>query len=487
MNEFVNLPFYPPDKTLKEIIEKKYLYDIAKWLLGDANDDMILARKSNSLWESALSIIFFSEVIKIDSFNIELKNNIKYKIPVVVRWLIGDSQLTFLENEDYVNWENVTWDTAVIIRAILISLKLNNEESYTDNEKSEIIKISRKATLWLLNKFTEWDKEVKYPFGPADLSQIIITILLIHNEFSELSNEIINDIKNNDKLKLFFINCDNLIDIAEEISKYLLYIKEKDYDNKKEIQYCWWDDYFTTSEVIEGLSAFYNLCNDDSNLLPKYKKTIEEIATTTVCVCVYFEKNQANGMWGSHIDTLKVIYAYLSIAEMKRVHSKKKLIEPEIHTTFKAIRWICDEKQVFKDGSFMHTMFLSIFYSHALIKVYNNWSHVNQNIYELYDDVVWSSPVRTTPERSKRLSEEMKNEKLKLEMKKKKEKLLDMYSLSMSFVVVATIIIIMNNLDIIDITIEINSKSYLIAFATGGISLIMLVVGIINKKLRGKK
>jgi hypothetical protein len=365
---------------------------------------------------------------------------------------------------------------AVVIRAILISLKLNDEESYTEKEKSKIIGISHKATLWLLNKFTEWDNEVKYPFGPADLSQIIITILLIHNEFPELSNEIMNDIKSNKKLKLFFTNCNNLIDIAEEISKYILYIKEKNHDNKEETQYCWWDDYFTTSEVIEGLSTFYNLCNNNSELLHKYKKTIEEIATTTVCVCSYFEKKSDRWNVGTHIDTIKVIYAYLSIAEMKQVHSKKILIEPEIHTTFKAIRWICDEKQIFKDGSFMHTMFLSIFYSHALIKVHNNWSHINQNIYELYDDVVWSSPVRTTPERSKKLSVEMKNEKLKHEIKNQEEKLLDSYSLLISIFLIMLTLITIIKFDIMEITTKISSTSDLIAYVATGITISILIV-----------
>ena len=130
-----------------------------------------------------------------------------------------------------------------------------------------------------------------------------------------------------------------------------------------------------------------------------------------------------DGTWGSHIDTIKVIQAYVLIRRRfprKRQPNQKDdwLFVPEIHTTFKALRWVCDDKQIFSDGSFLHTMFLTIFYALALIEVYESWEPAECRVDQLYDDVVWASPVRTTPERSKRLKLALKNRELQEELER---------------------------------------------------------------------
>ena len=115
-------------------------------------------------------------------------------------------------------------------------------------------------------------------------------------------------------------------------------------------------------------------------------------------------------MWGSHIDTIRVVHSYVLVRRQIPQRSQLSLdplIVPEIHTTFKALRWLCDEKQIFDDGSMLHTSFLTIFYALALAEVYRSWEPARLRIDRLYDDVVWFSPVRTTPERSKRLAAEI--------------------------------------------------------------------------------
>jgi len=92
------------------------------------------------------------------------------------------------------------------------------------------------------------------------------------------------------------------------------------------------------------------------------------------------------------------------------------LIQPEIHITFKALRWICDEKQIFDDGSFLHALFLSVFYAGTLIEVYRSWAPCEYSIDKLYDDVVWASPMRTTPERTMRLAADISNDNLRNEL-----------------------------------------------------------------------
>ena len=126
-----------------------------------------------------------------------------------------------------------------------------------------------------------------------------------------------------------------------------------------------------------------------------------------------------DGMWGGHIDTIKSDH-FLRHDEASHSSTgcryRRTLIVPEIHTTFKALRWVCDRKQVFSDGSFMHTMFLTIFYTIALVEVYRSWEPAGRTVALLYDDVVWSSPVRTTPERYRRMALSLRHEAVCIEL-----------------------------------------------------------------------
>ena len=71
----------------------------------------------------------------------------------------------------------------------------------------------------------------------------------------------------------------------------------------------------------------------------------------------------------------------------------------------------------------MHTMFLTIFYAHALVEVHDSWAPARQTVDKLYDDVVWASPMRTTPERSKRLIETLQKISVQEELKETKKDL----------------------------------------------------------------
>lgn len=216
-------------------------------------------------------------------------------------------------------------------------------------------------------------------------------------------------------------------DFLVQIAEYLLHIKTDkkiripagDGHAEDILTYCW-VDYFSTAEVVESLTAFHSygcdLVENGQNkiLIPKLLEVLPKIRVALVRACSYFEQTQEDGTWGSHIDTIKVVTAYVMTRRLLPQRSNAdsylgidNVLVPEIHTTFKALRWVCDEKQIFSDGSFMHTMFLTIFYAQALIEVHNSWDAAKERIDKLYDNVVWASPMRTTPERSKRLAESM--------------------------------------------------------------------------------
>jgi len=412
-----SLPFAPYSDTLQEILRRKYIKRVAEWLLSN-DEHSVLAQKAGSVWESALTIISLAEAAEIFracNEEPELQAEIKSKSATVARWLLEKKCDDQRRNETYYCWEKVTWDTAVVTRSLLIALSKYRAE-FSEEKQQEILDTAKTAIYWLHCRFDEWETDVKYPFGPADIAQIVITMIYIREHYPDIYEQAIQKFYSTEPK-----------DLATEIVKYLLHIKtEKSITvqisagETQDIVTCWWDDYFTTAEVIESLALFHAYCENKPNLKEEHKELLNSIKVAITEACTYFEQNQVDGTWGSHIDTIKVIHAYVMIRKMapRRTQPNPKddwLLVPEIHTTFKALRWICDDKQIFADGSFLHTMFLTIFYSQALVEVYNSWEPAKSSVDKLYDDVVWSSPVRTTPERSKRLKLSLKHRELQEE------------------------------------------------------------------------
>ncbi len=422
-------PFTPYTDTLQDVLRNKYLKPVAKWLLGKTDDIEVLAQKTRSSWESALTLIFlssFEDILSEKNDDPQLQELIKRKNSNVAKWLLTRKCHDKKNNIDYFCWEKVTWDTAVVVRSLLIALK-KYPDRFSNQQEAEVIDAIKSGTVWLYHRFFEWETEVKYPFGPADIAQILITLVYLQEYYPKLHTEIFREYFPRRKYVGYFIKSDSEKDLSVEVVKYLLHIQtEKSITvvtgagQKEDIITSWWDDYFTTAEVIEALANFYFYCEKNPRLKIKYKDLLAAVRTSITDACTYFEQNQIDGTWGSHIDTIKVINAYVMIRKLEPQDNQRKgnnelLIIPEIHTTFKALRWICDDKQIFGDGensSFMHTMFLTIFYSLALIEVHNSWQTAKNTIEKIYDDVVWSSPMRTTPERSKRLKLSLENQEL---------------------------------------------------------------------------
>jgi hypothetical protein len=410
-----NLPFSPYSDTLRDVLLNKYIKRVAKWLLGKDSSE-ILAQHTDSAWETALSTIFLIEVSNIKELKDQdnLQKEIQFKCIAATRWLL-DKKIT---DSDFTFWDGVTWDTSVVIRSLVTCLKKYSNK-FTKDEQEEIENVISSGLSWLCYKFNRWEAEVKYPFGPADIAQIVNTLICVAKEYPHFFKKALT--KDSRTITLI----DQIFDIIE----YLLNCKTEQtlrvkisIDLDETIVTYWWDDYFSTSEVVESLARFYGFYTEevenqqlDDSIKKKHGKLAASIKKVLIGACAYFEQKQVDGMWGSHIDTLKVIHAYVLIRRMFPQKSQpydEEFIVPEIHTTFKALRWICDEKQIFSNGSFLHTMFLTIFYAQAILEIHRSWEPAEYRIDRLYDDVVWFSPVRTTPERSKRLAQELRNSDL---------------------------------------------------------------------------
>lgn len=406
-------PFHPFDKSLAEILRRRYIREVSIWLLGK-EEMSILAQASGSSWESAMTLLTLCEVADVyekANEEPEIIKQIRNKSVWVAKWLL--TKQNEVEGDKFTNWEGVTWDTAVIIHSLLtVLLKYKNEFSREDREN--ILDAARKGSMWLYYRFNQWETEIKYPFGPADVARIINTFIYLNEFFPDLFVKIQEEYK-------VKINPSDNGDWLTPIVSYLLHRKTRETltvnigESTEDVVTYWWDDYFSTAEVIDSLGKYINYCNSIPDLKNNKKETIKIIKEVLVRACAYFEHSQIDGMWGSHVDTVKILYSYVAIRKL--IPQQNHLIGddffiPEIHTTFKALRWMCDEKQIFSDGSFLHTMFITTFYAAALVEVYKSWVPARDNIVKIYDDVVWSSPVRSTPERIKRLGLAIKNEEL---------------------------------------------------------------------------
>lgn len=378
------IPFVPGHEELRSVIRTSYIKPLALWLLGN-RPDRILAQESNSSWESAMTIDFFVEATDIfRRYNEEehLCQTLEEICPKVCKWLLSTCVVVA---EGFCSWEKVTWDTAVILKTLLTCMN-RFPSSFTGKEKIEILENSKKAIKWLNHRFRAWEEEVRYPFGPADVAQILITGLYVKQHCPKLFGEfkVLLEQLHRDIVKYLVIQAAEPMDIHLE--------------NGSFTKATWWGDYFQTAEVLESLALYYDDIKNSNDEDDRPLKT--KIEKAAFDACKYIERTQHDGMWGTHVDTIRTLYTYVRVSTL--VHQ----VSCQPHLTFKALRWICDEKQRLADGSFLHTMFLTIFMGPALVVIHNDWPLACKSVIEAYDQALWASPAQTSAERIRRFEAE---------------------------------------------------------------------------------
>lgn len=419
VNYVEQLPFSPFDITLRDSLRNDFIAPVATWLMG-RHQTSLLSMEGNSAWETALTISSLLDAVDIFRENNErtdLIKQIEAKVIGASRWLL-EKKSDHQKGESC--WEHVTWDTSVIIDA-LMDVLTRYRTRFSPDEEGEIEATIVGATSWLYRRFEEWETRVKYPFGPADVAQVANTVLKMQVLFPNLLSRVEDQLKPKE-----------LYDLPLRVTQYLL--RRRSFETLAirstesatvNTQGCWWDDYFSTAEVMEALGRFYGAALDQNK--PEWKELLDEVRTCLVETCAFLETSQLDGMWGNHIDTARILRSYVMIRrlvpQVAQGRRDDTIIQPEIHITFKALRWLCDEKQVFDDGSLLHSLFLTVFYADALIEMYRSWPPAEYRIDKLYDDVVWACPVRTTPERTRRLAADIQNERLRDEVCTLSEKL----------------------------------------------------------------
>jgi hypothetical protein len=281
--------------------------------------------------------------------------------------------------------------------------------NFTKQEKAEIHEIAKQALMWLNYRFTKWEQEIKYPFGPADIAQILITSLYVKNYYPSVFRELKRILEPLNRAIVNYL----LVQAMQAVEMRL--------EDGSSAKFVWWGDYFQTAEVLESLALYYDDLKHSADREEKSFKIGLEKAIFDACM--YIERTQQDGMWGTHVDTIRILYTYL------RVSTLVPKLSCQPHLVFKALRWICDEKQCFADGSFLHTMFLTIFMAPTLIAVHDYWPLADKLIIQVYDDALWSSPVQGSIERIRCFQAETEVSTLKNALETLKERLSSMKKL----------------------------------------------------------
>jgi hypothetical protein len=233
--------------------------------------------------------------------------------------------------------------------------------------------------VWTFEASRGWNDDVTFHFGPSDLAQVLVTSVYLVS----VQSPIVEDVARATQMDIDREN--------SRLARYLIRARDESADDSSG-QLAFWADYFQTAEVIESLASYASQYKSGPN------GELSASCNKEVVSCIQrLESEQEDGRWGTHTDTCRSLFAYMRTARLVDG------IEPQPHIVLKALRWICDKKQVFDDGSFLHTSFITVFFVQAVWESYRHWDIADRQVIDAYDLALWSTPVRTTPERAKRL------------------------------------------------------------------------------------
>jgi len=377
----ITLPF-PTEMPFCESVKNKYLMSGLKWIgdFRDPDSNQLLSVKTGSMWGLGYGLLCLAKAKTLFLNDGSFPGIFDEKAENAIRLLCNK----ILQGENTCCWENNIWDTAVICRALSES-----ERNYPRLGKQlNLFLIIEKSLRWLADQVVKW-KILRYVQGIPDISQILRTFILARMYFPELVNKI-------DKEKKADLESGTIINELLDEIMHSLEKKSELYNGHAEDIITWDDDVFSTADAVIGLSKVIS----SPNLVSEEKLgQIKEILKPAIR---YLELEQIDGRWGIEETTSMALRAYLLGCNALGVS-----MQPEPHIIFKAVRYLCDSKIFFADGSVAHEMEPTIYLLLALIDVIEVWKLPDglcdrRPVIELYDYVIWNTPTRSTHERTLR-------------------------------------------------------------------------------------
>jgi hypothetical protein len=384
--------------AFREELMESYLLPVAEWLLGEDSTPYLLPQHSGSNWECALAIQFLLNLDASAAVDSEMRYRIQSKCVQTARWMIGQATD---EGPGKCSWDGVSWDTAVCSR-VLLSVQSRFSTQFAEEEKKVAEERLRSSVRWLVEKSLNWNRDVRYSGGPPDLGQVLLTLTVI----AETEPDLLRAAERAEGIE------DGRC-IIDHVARVVLAMEERTTVEAQDgpISLSFWVDCFNSSEVVEGISAYLAYCASPHRW---GSESYEAECKKIIRQCVrYIEVNQSgDGTWGGVADTCGTLLGYL------RVTSSIVGVDPENHVVFKAVRWMCDEKQSMRDGSFLHTSYVTVFYALALWECYEGWALALKSTTEVYDIALWGSPFQSTAERSRRLELELQLEDVEVTLER---------------------------------------------------------------------
>ncbi len=375
------LPF-PLDRPLAETIKTQYLMDALKWI-GDFRDPLstnLLGAKTGNIWGVGYGLLCLLKSRHTFFSDDEFPGDFDTKAHNAVRFLLDKASF----GQHYCNWDDNIWDTSVVCRALLHYLDIYP----TCVDRGKIVDFCGKAMRWLYNQAETSDIR-RYSLGMPDSSQMLRTFVLAKSL-----------IQRDDAISAHFPLDDAIQALVNEII-HSVEVKNQLYEGESEEIAVWDDDVFSTSDVIISLSRYIQV--ERSLISQSNPDRWNEIFTLLQSAIRYLELEQVDGRWGIEETTTITLQAYvLGNSIMGEDQS------PEPHIVFKAIRYLCDPKTVFSDGSIAHKLEPTIYMIQAFLEVLENWELPNdiiaeKSVHELYDFIIWNTPTRSTHERVRRM------------------------------------------------------------------------------------
>lgn len=388
MNRF----FIHPDEPFRQMLASEYLLPVAGWLLGEETEPHLLPKVAGSCWECSLAIEFLCYLRDSELADPALRARIDRKVAETSRWLMSQA----IDMQDgRRSWEGTHWDTAVCVRALVVA-RGSGAESFTPVDLAQLDTTIEDASRWLVDRVESWNTENRHVITPADLAQTLLTLTLIAKVDKSVLRRIASG-RSARPLQPLEDAARLLVASAEPVATVP--------GTTNESEMFFWADVLNSSEVIDALSEFTEFVSR----LKKPERTLDSeflsLIDQRVFGCVrYLELNQYEGEWSGVGGTCGTLYGYL------RVVSRYERMNHHDLVVFKAVRWMCDERQSLADGSFLHTTFITVFYALALWETYRSWPLAHTSTVNVYDVSIWLEPNLISNERSRRLELELEAE-----------------------------------------------------------------------------
>lgn len=410
------LPFHSDQPLRKELLQV-YLAPAVRWIADtrDPTNPAVLPVKLGNIWETAIAIIILYRykhlMVKEGSPTGEFDD----KITQAVDFLLKQVQ----EDAACASWDGGLYDTSLAVRALLYYAVKSPDSPW----RTRIEEVVEKGILWLCQEVEGWESE-RYSLGVADLAQVLQTILFWEKLKGKPLAALLKQRKAAFKNTQYEIETYVLDQLISALTGSAMEEKRAEpageanlnpNSGKGALKYStrWLidrenQDIWNISEAVMGLVEYYqrhyrtNYGEDEAQRLSKVAKSIHEAVR-------YLEMGHSDGKWGLPDTSSLALLAYL------RGHSIWERLEPQPQILFKTIRWLCDDKQRFADGSLLHSSTHTLFFCLCLVEVVERWipagSPLDLSVEDLYDFVLWQMPARTSAERAKRLELQNKLEK----------------------------------------------------------------------------